>query len=104
MLKSKGFNSFGYCLLPHFDLKGDAMTDLTLDEYYGIPEEKLGQILQAEARKILNSDSLENEEEVVNNLYLPLQQKHKKTALIFRYWKIIKIFISLPIQVFQKHF
>ena len=43
------------------------MTDFTLDEYYGIPEEELRQILQAEAKKMFNSDSLENDsEEVVN--------------------------------------
>lgn len=81
------------------------MTDFTLDEYYGISEEELGQILQAEARKMFNSDFLENDsEEVVNNFYLTFQQKHKKTALIFRYWERIKTFISLPIQIFQKHF
>ncbi len=81
------------------------MTDFTLDEYCGIPKEKLGQILQAEARKMFNSDAIENHaEEGVNKAYLPFQQKHEKIELIFRYWGRIKIFIRLPIQIFQKHF
>jgi hypothetical protein len=87
------------------DLKGDAMADFTLDQYYGISEEELGQILQAEARKMFNSDSGKNDsEEVVNNFSLTSQQKHKKTALILPYWKKIKTLICLPIQIFQKHF
>jgi len=80
------------------------MTDFTLDHYYGMPEEELGQILQAEAKKMFNSDSLENDsEEVVNNLYLTSQQT-QKTNLNITIWRKIKIFICLPFQIFQKHF
>ena len=81
------------------------MTDCTLDQYYGIAKGELGQILQAEARKMFNSDSPENDSEVmVNNFYLTSRQKHGTTALIFRYWKRIKTFIYLPVEIFQKHF
>jgi hypothetical protein len=80
------------------------MTDFTLDEYYGIPEEELGQILQAEARKMFNTDSLENDsEEVVNNFYLTFQQKQKNNINI-TIWRKIRTLIFLPIQIFQNHF
>jgi len=70
------------------------MTDITLDQYYDIREEELGQMLQAEARKMFNPDSLENDsEEVVNNFCLTSKQKHKKRALIFRFWERLKTLI-----------
>jgi len=81
------------------------MTDCTLDQYYGITEEELGPILQAETRKMFNSGYFENDsDELVNNFYLTSKKKHETTALIFRYWERMKIFTCLPITLFQKRF
>ena len=63
------------------------MTDLTLHEYDGVAEEKLVQILQAEAIKMFAFDSLEYDyrEEGVNRD--PLSQFNGKgIVFISRYW------------------
>lgn len=79
------------------------MTDCTLEQYYGITEEKLGQLLEAEAKRMFSSDSLDSED-MAYDFYLASRQKYKKTALIFRYWERMKSFIGLPVQIVQKHF
>ena len=69
------------------------MTDLVLDEYNGVSQRKLRNILQSEARKMFNSDAVENcIEDGVNITYLPFHQKHKKVKYIFRCWRCIKNF------------
>jgi hypothetical protein len=46
------------------------MTDLTVDEYKGLSEEELEEILKEEARIICGSDSSETDfRETANNLY-----------------------------------
>ncbi len=56
------------------------MTDLTLDEFKGVSEEELAQILKEEARKICGPDSLKNNvRETVNDLNSLIRPKHKKT-------------------------
>ncbi len=55
------------------------MTDLTLDEFKGVSEEELAQILKEEARKICGPDSLKNKvRETVNDLNSLIHPKHKK--------------------------
>jgi len=65
---------------PHMNKEGDIMPDLTLDEYKGLSEEELEQILKEEARIICGSDSLkDNFRETANDLY-PLPHPKAKKA------------------------
>ena len=69
------------------------MTDLILDEHNGISPKISRNILQEEARKMFNSDAVENNiEDGISITYLPFHQKHKKVKYIFRCWRSIKNF------------
>lgn len=71
------------------------MTDLTLNEYRGISQRELRQKLQAEARLMFSSDSLEKDVgKAAKDIYLFTQHKHKWTALISRYWDRITTSLS----------
>ena len=75
------------------------MTDLTLYEYKGFSEEKLGPILQGERNKMFDSASLENDlAEAFNSLYIPFQHKDKSTDFIFQCWGKITNFVQTNIQ------
>lgn len=59
------------------------MADLTLSEYNGIPEKKLGHVLQTEARKMFDSDAInKHSEDGVSKMkivkYLSKLQQFKK--------------------------
>ena len=67
---------------PHMNKEGDIMPDLTLDEYKGLSEEELEQILKEEARIICGSDSLkDNFRETLNHLYSLSHPKGKKAGI-----------------------
>ena len=60
------------------------MTDLTLDEYRGLSEEELEQILKEEARIICGSDPPKNNlRATVNDLYSLPRPKPKKAGTRF---------------------
>jgi len=61
------------------------MTDLTLDEYKGLSEEELEEILKEEARIICGPDSLKNNfRETIDDLHPLPRPKHKKAETHFR--------------------
>ena len=75
------------------------MTDLTLYEYQGFSEEKLGQILRTEAKNMFDSHCHENDfGEAPNDLETPLRKKHQPTHLISPYWAIFTDFSFSNIQ------
>lgn len=59
------------------------MTDLTLDEYKGLSEEELEQILKEEARIICGSDSLKDNFRKTANDLDPLPHPKRKKAGIY---------------------
>jgi len=60
--------------------EGDIMPDLTLDEYKGLSEEELEQILKRQARIICGPDSLkkDNFRKIPNDLYSLPHPEHRK--------------------------
>lgn len=55
------------------------MTDLTLYEYYNVSEEELGQILQAEAKKMFKFDSPEYDFRKAEDNLHPFSQRKAAT-------------------------
>jgi hypothetical protein len=65
--------------------EGDIMPDLTLDEYKGLSEEELEQILKRQARIICGPDSLkDNFRETPNDLYSLPHPERKKAGTLSR--------------------
>ncbi|MFC1532143.1 hypothetical protein ACFL7M_02080 [Thermodesulfobacteriota bacterium] len=79
------------------------MTDLTIYEYYSVPEEEFEQTLQEEARNMFASDSLVYDFRESADNFLPLSQG-KGTTLISRYWAMIYSLKEFSVQLFQKYF